>query len=288
MAAMQIDQKELEKVAVKESQKGISAEQEIELMATLNAFQDWLVEKGIMQKASKIEGTFDFPYSSTDWVMKVDNEQKNRVSFNTQLLNDGNCSFDYYKSILVHEFFHLVVQKVPNKEDATTVKDDFGDQLMKLIDIEADFFTAMFFRDYLKFGLVNYLRLYFEGSKAFTDRRIRTIKLERFIGTLLSIVKMFTNPSLGKGENPTWDLYLPSISPIYTDESLHVLVVKKEHIYFDEIKANYNDFASIKLCYANIDTLTTKGYIKQLIDFSFKALNLGKVPLDISSEIKKL
>lgn len=266
------------------TKKGLSDKQEKELVKSLNDFAKWLVEKKVVKDMSHIQHTVDMPFADEDWVMKVD-MKKNSVSFNTFV--SQRCSFNYYKSILIHEFFHLAVQKVPNKEDAVMVKDDFGDELMKLIDIEADYFTALYFKERLGFNLVTYLKLYFEGSKVFIDRRIRAIKLERFIGTLLSISKMFINHIKGSQKVTSCDLYLPTISPIYTESSLHVLVIRKEHIYFDEIQADYNDFKELKDCYTNIDSLTEKGYIERLVKFVCKAFNV-EIPLKIKEEIEKL
>lgn len=59
---------------------------------------------------------------------------------------------------------------------------------------------------------------------------------------------------------------------------MHVLVVKKEHIHFDEILAEYSDFVELKSCYTNVDTLSEKGYIEKLIKFSCKALKLSVPP----------
>ena len=187
----------------------------------------------------------------------------------------------------MHEFFHLAVQKVPNKEDATKIKDDYGDELMKLIDIEADFFTALFYKEKLGFGLVQYLRLYHEGSNVFRDKWIRVTKLERFIGTLLSVSKMFIEHHNSDRTIKSFDLYLVSINPFFTEDSLHVLVVRKEHIYFDSIQASMQDFNKIKECYTNLEGFSLKAYIKRIVDFVSKALPIN-IPLDIHDEISHL
>ncbi len=264
--------------------KKLTTAQETTLIKTLNNFGNWLREKKIIKDLSHIDHVVDMPFANADWVMKVDTK-KSSISFNTYVFQ--KCSFEYYQSILVHEFFHLAVQKVPNKEDATRVKDDFGEPLMKLIDIEADFFTALFFKEKLGYSLVKYLELYFEGSTVFSDNRIRTSKLERFIGTLLSISKMFIDHPKASQKVTDCDLYLPTITPVYTESSLHVLVIRKEHIYFDEIQAEYGDFVQIKECYTNVDTLTKKGYIEHLLKFVCKAFNIT-LPEKIKAELDNL
>lgn len=263
--------------------KGLTVAEEKRLMQAIQAFVLWLHKKKMLQHIPNIY-TVDLPFSDDDWVMKF-NAEKGQVSFNT-LLRD-RCSFDYYQNIIIHEFFHLAVQKVPNKEDAVKIKDDFGDQLMKLIDIEADFYTALFYKESLGYGLVQYLELYYTGSQVFSDKWIRIGKLERFIGTLLSICKMFINHPNKKSVVLCHDLYLPSISPLYTEDNLHVLVIRKEHIYLDFIKASLDDFVKLKDCYTNIDQLTFKGYIEKLIGFVTKALNLT-LPQSIQNDISQI
>lgn len=261
---------------------GLTTEQEKELVTTLNNFIKWLEKKKIVESLAHIDHTVDWPFANEDWVMKVTG---NQISFNTLIIK--RCSFQYYKVVVLHEFFHLSVQKVPNKEDAIRIKDDFGDQLMKLIDIEADYFTAAYCKEELGYDLVSYLELYYEGSVIFTEKWVRAVKLERFIGTMLSITKMFIDHPKKEDKILVCDLYLPSISPIYTEKSLHVIVLRKEHIYFAEIEANYKDFASIKKCYQEINSISVKKYIQTLVNFSTKALKL-KIPVRINNEIGKL
>ena len=168
--------------------EGLNKKEKDDLLKSISDFEEWLLKKKIIDTNPDKIRIVDLPFANADWIMKYDENNKT-VSFNTFV--QKKCSYDYYKSIVLHEFFHLAVQKVPNKEDAVRIKDDFGNELMKLIDIEADFFTALFYKEHLKFGLVDYLKLYYEGSQAFSDQWIRIGKLERFMGTLLGIIKMF-------------------------------------------------------------------------------------------------
>ncbi len=257
----------------------LTKKQIAELILALNSFNAWLYKKKIIKQKSSIKRNVDFPSAKEDWVMRVQGVNGSDVIFNTFV--SERCSFEFYKAIILHELFHLEVQKLPNKEDAVRVKDDFGDELMKLIDIEADFFTAVYYKEVLGDSLVDYLKLQFEGRTVFSDKWIRAVKYERFIGTLLSIAKMYITFPKKRDKVTDFDLYLPTISPVYTEERLHVLVIKKEHIYLDEIKANHQDFVELKTCYTNIDSLTTKGYVEKLINFVHRALNK-----DITKEIQ--
>jgi len=261
----------------------LTSDEEQKLVKTLRKFVNWLLEKKIIKEVPDISRAIDLPVSNDDWVMKYDEKEK-EVSFNTFVRKQ--CSFQYYETIILHEFFHLAVQKVPNKDDAVKIRDDFGNELIKLIDIEADFFTALFYKEKRGYCLVDYLKIYYEGGKVFANKWIRIGKLERFIGTLLSISKMFIN-HIGKTPIETWDLYLPSISPLFTGDKIHVLVIRKEHIYFELIHANQDDFVKIRECYQEIDDLNQKGYIKKLVNFVKKALDLT-IPSQIQKDIDKL
>lgn len=268
---------------IQKKNEGLTADEENKLVESLIKFANWLVKKRIVKAIPNIY-LEDFPFTDADWTMKFD-PKKGTVAFNTFTRKD--CSFEYFTSIVLHEFFHLAVQKVPNKEDATKIKDDFGGELMKLIDIEADFFTALFYKEELGYGLVRYLKLYHEGSKVFRDKWIRVGKLERFIGTLLSVSKMFINHYNDKRPVKSYDLYLVSISPFFTEDNLHVLVVRKEHIYFDLIQASMQDFIKIKECYTNMEGFSLQAYITRIVNFVSKALPIN-FPQSLHDEISKI
>lgn len=262
----------------------LSKEEEEKLIETLNEFIDWMIHRKIISSSSKVQHTFEMPHANADWVMQVKPE-KNSVSFNTFILEQ--CNIDFFRIVVLHEYFHLVVQKVPNKDDATKIKDEFGDELMKLIDIEADFYTALFLKEKLDYSLIDYLKIKYTGSTVFRDKWVRAIKFERFIGELLSVSKMFMTYPKKEDEVTAFDLYLPTISPIYTEDSLHILVVKKEHILFEEIKASYSDFAKLKNRYLDASKYSLRGYIEHLVTFSVKALD---IPLteELKTEIDNL
>lgn len=264
-----------------ETTKGtLSIEEENILRKNIDLFSTWLKQKKIINEIRYSSENVELPAPSTkDWLMKV---KDGKISFNTNATK--KCSFDFFQLIVLHEFFHVEVQKVPNKEDAVRIKDDFGDVLMTLIDIEADYFTALFFKEKLGYEYSTFLELLYEGgkSKLFSDSRIRNTKFERYLGMVLSIGKMF----LDKKNRKSFDLYLPTISPVYTEQSLDMLVVRKEHIYFVEIKAEYDDFKSIKMCYTDIENLSKKGYVETISGFVSKALQLP-IPAKFKQAIEK-
>jgi hypothetical protein len=134
--------------------------------------------------------------------------------------------------------------------------------------------------------LVEYLKLYYEGRKVFSDKWIRAVKFERFIGTLLSIFKMFVDNECND-DIKSCDLYLPTITSIYTESTLHVLVIRKEHIHVDVIKATYQDFVDLKSCYKDINKHSMHGYIEGLLTFCCKAFDIS-MPENIKNALEQI
>ena len=236
--------------------KELSSEQIEELVNLLNQFSNWLQKNDIIDKGSTIVSTFDFPFENSDWVMKVD-EKKNSVSFNTDLIRI--VSFEYLKLVFIHEYFHLIVQTVPSKDNVTKIKDDFGGELMKLIDIEADYYSASFFKENHNWDLNKYLKVYFIGRNAFIDTWIRPGKFERFIGSMLSIIKLF------KDSEPKYTLFLPTIGPIYTEESIRIIVFNEKNVYFKNVQASNGLITEWKELYNNQE-IEEGEYVKRFND----------------------
>lgn len=235
-----------------------------QLLNAIKDFSYWLKELNVTKESFSIENIVIEPFSNEDWIMRVKEQANNKIaSFNPFILN--HCSYEFFEVVILHEFFHLVVQGVPNKEDATKIKDDFGSDFMSLIDIEADFYVALYLKRKRLFDLKKYWTLYFEGSKVFIDKSIRNKKFERFLGSVLTINKLYQT------DDDSFDLYLPSISPVFTQEKMSVLVVKEKHIGFEELNTKYEDFRDIKKLYLQPDHLSIDGYFSTIENFTKKA-----------------
>lgn len=220
-------------------------------------------------------------HSAEDWIMQV---QGRTVSFNTYIT--GKCSFDYYKMIALHECFHLFVQDVPNKSDAKRLKDDFGDDMMKLLDIEADYYTAMYLREEKGVPLVTTFSLNYEGSEIFGDPRIRNPKIERFLGSVLSIASAYFKNPRGKPTKEN-ELYLPDTSNVLSEDRMHVLISRKNHFMVSEIRLDVENFRKLRNCYTKIDGTSVREYVETLLCFASRALGL-KVPDEISKLLFKI
>lgn len=253
--------------------KRIKEEDSKRLLTELNIFNEWLVGNNITQNIYNIDDIKIQPFSREDWIMKVELIKGNKqiVLFNPSILD--LCEYDYFEIVILHEYFHLVVQKVPNKDDAIKIKDNFGAHFMSLIDIEADLYVATYLKKIRGITIEEYWSIIHKGTNIFADKWIRTKKFERFLGSLISVNRMFLS------ENDSFDLYLPSVTPVYTESHMKLLVVKKEnkHICFEEIIASYEDFNDIKQLYAKPNSYSFAGYFDIITSFTEKAL--GKKPI---------
>lgn len=243
----------------------ISADLENEVLKEITDFNTWLNNEGYSKNTFKISNIKIEPFSKDDWIMRVKQiENQQLVFFNPNLLKESSTEF--FKVVLLHEYFHLLVQKVPNKEDATKIKDNFGNEFMSLIDIEADFYVALYLKSKKGYSQKKYWEVYFEGVRIFKDDWIRNKKFERFLGSILTINNLYCNEDC-------FDLFLPSISPLFTEDHIKVLVLKREHIYFDILPINLEDLKQMKDIYSNPQDFNFEGYYKKITFFTDKSIS---------------
>jgi hypothetical protein len=262
----------------------LSTDQKRTLERSISDFKAWLCKiKKLHVDATDRYGKVTFPRpTAADWIMEVKGSE---VRFNTYVT--ANCSFNYFRMIVLHECFHLFVQGVPNKSDAKRLKDDFGDGFMKLFDIEADYYTAMYYKEVEHASLVDVFALYHEGTKIFGDPNIRTPKVERFIGSVLSIANAYFKNPAARQTTKENDLYLPTITNLPTEERIHILLSRKNHFALGEIQTNYYDFVTLKKCYTGLDGRGVKEYVETLVHFASKALE-SQIPLGIYNQLHRL
>jgi hypothetical protein len=262
----------------------LSPEQKEQLEQSIMDFLKWLRTRIDAKAAEKYE-TLTFPRpTAADWIMKAKGRARGEVFFNTYITD--KCSFEYFQMVVLHECFHLFVQDVPNKLDAKRLKDDFGNVMMKLLDIEADYYTAMYYKERRHASLIDIFTFNYEGSEIFGDPTIRVTKFERFIGSVLSIANVYFK-SPGRKRVKERDLYLPNVGNIPTEESMHVLIARNSYFLLSEIRVDIHDLVVMKTCYTKANGMTVKEYVDKLLKFACKALN-QPIPDRISNQFMKL
>lgn len=265
------------------SARKLSEQQQTLILSSIKSFRIWL-EKALPRAQITDYKVFKcVKPTRDDWIMWVDDE-KAEVQFNPFVTS--KCSFEYFELIVIHECFHLFVQDLPNKADARMIKHGFGESIMKMLDIEADYYTAVFYKEVKNASLVDILALYAEGSRVFGDPRVLTPKMERYIGSILSICNVYFNHP-NKSKIVEADLYLPTIDGIHTEETLYVVISRNFHFMLDQIHANAKDFSELKKAYTNTGGLTTSGYVELLISFAAKALG-HEIPIKIKRQMKSI
>lgn len=249
------------------------------LEESINDFLTWVRTKCPTLPASGNVRVRFCEASDGDWIMRVQDDGE--VQFNPAIAQ--RCSPGYFRMVVLHECFHLFVQAVPNKVDAKRLRDDFGSPMMNLFDIEADYYAALYLKERYSADVFEILRLTYEGSRIFGDPKIRNVKVERFLGSILSIANAFLSPA----ENSD-TLYLPNISNLATDGSVHVIMFRQSHLAVGEINASLNDFVQLRDCYTRGGELyTVQGYARILLEFACKALSLPR-PADASERLAEL
>lgn len=242
--------------------------QQQKLRTSIKDFLRWLPRHVVLARRDDYRFEFARP-SRADWLMQVTQDHKGTVvTFNPVIL--AQCSYRYYEMVVLHECFHLFVHNVPNKDDAKRVKDDFGEVMMKMLDIEADYYTAMFLKEHQGATLVDIFRLMYEGRRVFADPHVRPTKLERFIGSILSIAAPYIDP---KWRSSEVNLYLPTTTNLPTEDTIDIMITRKTNFVLSTIRATGDDFKQMKLCYTRADQYNVFGYIETLLQFVCKALD---------------
>lgn len=202
--------------------------------------------------------SFELEFSLEDWIFKPRGE--NVLVFNSALVN--KCTSDYYLSILIHELYHYVEHKISRKSEVKILKDFYGDGFMRIMDIEADLYTAKYFHEIKRIDYQDFLRILYNGRNVFSDPKVRAGKLARFLGTLLSIGHYF------KTNIPK--IFLPELRDIAINGITHLIVVKKGAHQHIKIEMDNNHLRLLKDLYQT-PQISFKEYIQgvnKIVDYT--------------------
>jgi hypothetical protein len=258
--------------------------QQKELIESVHSFRHWLTETIPHQTLENYTVFECVEPTPEDWIMRV-NRATRVVEFNPAVAS--GCSLGYFEMIVIHECFHLFAQRLPNKEEARMIKANFGDHMMKTLDIEADFFTALYFRDVKGATLADVLSHYSEGSRVFGDPKLLNWKFERFIGSILSVCNAFLSPDHSNNGAASTDVFIPTINGVHTEDRLYVVRFRGTHCALVEIAATADDFSRLKRAYTNKSALSKYDYVSLVVGFASAALGLS-VPEQVEADIATL
>lgn len=234
-----------------------------------------------------------YPFSMVDrtpddWIMRVNLETR-VTEFNPYLLDPEEGSprstFWYFESILIHELFHLDVQNLPNKDDARRVMRTLGFSRMGFFDVEADVATARFLRGVRGLTLIEYLRLIYEGTLIFGDPTVHLSKVNRFLGTLISVCRMYLR---SPEEEPC--VYLPCLETLMEssrDGGALAQVFMRQNHALTTMPIDMDDYFALREVYTNQGELSEYGCLHKIIEISFKALS-EPIPAWLESDLRAL
>jgi hypothetical protein len=263
---------------------GLTDKQKEQAISLLNDFQAWLPAIGVPLEKCQ-QWRFEIAEASpADWTMRPDT-QGGVAWFNPHLVDAGICSYEYFCTIIIHEAFHLLAHNIPHKSNAKHLRNRYAPYFMVYFDIEADVITARFFREAMGYSKKDYVSIMSESCLAFPSDSFEEEKLERFIGSLLSVVAMYQED--GKDHRCRSDIILPSFRPAV--ETTIKLVVSS-----DNGTTSYSLGAESPRI--EFDGLVTKNGHSKMEIFSVDYFSLtrvtnmflGKVAGDISSITEEL
>ena len=180
---------------------------------------------------------------------------QNTLKVNSSILTNSNVFFG--SLVVLHDLYHNVTQKIDSMTEVNAIRDLFGQNEMLMIDIDADLEIYIFFKKYYNYTFIKYLDTLYSGMTVFNDKNTRLPKLQRFIGSIISIYMSDT-------VNRT--VYYPSLSKISNIMYLYAMSGEGIKIYkIDIVQKSVDDILKIL---QNPNEITKDEFIEELLKFS--------------------
>ncbi len=157
---------------------------------------------------------------------------ENLLKIDSQIFTKSNAFFAAI--VVLHDLYHNLIQNVLSIEDVNIIRDLFGQNEMLMIDVDADIEIFMFLQEYYNYSFVKYLDTLYDGLSVFHDNSPRLPKVQRFIGSIISIYIS------QKGERI---VYFPSLSKI--SDVLYLFSSSKKGLQFNKTKIQQNELDNI-------------------------------------------
>lgn len=165
------------------------------VQTTLKKFDIFLEENNIKKYKE-----YDFQINNSYEDFMVVDEENEIIYFNSQNSDD----LKFYLTCIIHEYYHAVVQNIPNKTDINKIKNHLTDGRWYIVraDLEADSITWRFLKNELKITLEELLEIQYKSNINFDPKKPVNEKIARTIGTIAAIYDLYL-----KNENA---IYFPS------------------------------------------------------------------------------
>jgi 8-oxo-dGTP diphosphatase len=146
---------------------------------------------------------------------------QNLLKVDSKILTKSNVFFGAI--VILHDLYHNLKQNIQSIDDVNTIRDLFGQNEMLIVDIDADIEIFIFFKKYYNYTFVKYLDTLYDGLNVFHDNTTRLPKVQRFIGSIISI---YISEKGGR------IIYFPSLSKI--SDSMYLLSFSKNGLQFNK------------------------------------------------------
>ena len=203
---------------------------------------------------------FQFRLLPEDWIFHPLNQKT--ILFNTSLREF--CSAEYYSFIVIHEFYHYINHRIVEKTIVKFLKDNYGEIFMRIFDIEADLYTAIYFHKKCKVSFNEFIKIHHESIKVFKDKKTRLGKLARHFGSLLSISNYYRNQ-----QNT---LFLPSLDDAAFNKEVSLIKISDSHHSYWNFPFRQEELDELINLYTDY-TLDSDSYLERVTKLVNKILN---------------
>jgi hypothetical protein len=136
--------------------------------------------------------------------------------------------------VILHDLYHNLKQGIKSHGDVLKLRDTIGNNEMLLIDIDADVEMYNFLVKYYNYDFKKYVDTLYEGGSVFRSIVARFPKVQRFIGSLISI---YLSDS---GKRP---VIFPSFGSIYNE--LCLISITGSKLYFHQVEVEKSELNKI-------------------------------------------
>jgi hypothetical protein len=158
--------------------------------------------------------------------------KENLLKVDSKLLTKSNVFFGAI--VILHDLYHNLRQNILSMEDVNNIRDLFGQNEMLMMDIDADIEIFLFFKEYYNYSFIKYLDTLYDGLSVFHDNTTRLPKVQRFIGSIISIYVTEKNERT---------IYFPSLSKI--SDYLYLFSSSKNGLMFKKTEIHQKDLDQI-------------------------------------------
>lgn len=184
-------------------------------------------------------------------------EPSDTIYFNTEFFK--KLDYNYALLLLLHEIYHFAKQGITSIYDVTFIRDSKQWHLMQLVDVEADLQVAGYLKEKAILpSFAHYLRSLHCGNAVFRDKHVRHPKLERFIGSIVSVATLY------KTDKKV--VYLPQLAH---NTLLFISIDFDNHqLKINRLRSEINDLEGWTATFQNASLMTPGEYINALVILS--------------------